>query len=82
MEGNVSDISEALSVLTEELRMLRASNDAQYAEICRLTRLVESQNAEIPSATKRLRSCRTDSPSMMIPTRTPRTVARLPRKRG
>lgn len=54
MEGNVSDISEALSVLTEELRMLRASNDAQYAEICRLTRLVESLNAEIRKRDKKI----------------------------
>ena len=54
MEGNVSDISKALSVLTEELRMLRASNDAQYAEICRLTRIVASLNAEIRKRDKKI----------------------------
>ena len=45
MEEQVSDMSVALSVLIEEIRKLRASNDAQYTEICRLTRLVESLNA-------------------------------------
>ena len=34
MEGNVSDISETLAVMVEEMRKLRASNDMQYSEIC------------------------------------------------
>lgn len=54
MEGNVSDISETLAVMVEEMRKLRASNDMQYSEICRLTRLVESQNMEIRKRDKKI----------------------------
>ena len=54
MEEQVSDISVALTALTEEIRKLRASNDAQYAEICRLTRLVESLNASIRKRDKKI----------------------------
>lgn len=54
MEDQVSDISVALTVLTGEVHKLRASNDAQHAEICRLTRLVEGLNASIRKRDKQI----------------------------
>lgn len=54
MKEKVSDVLEALSVLTEETRKLRANCDAQYAEICRLNRLVESLHLEIHKRDKEL----------------------------
>ena len=59
MEGQVSDLSATLSVLIEEIRKLRASNDAQYDEICRLTRLVESLNATIRKRDKKIEELET-----------------------
>ena len=50
----VTDISEALLTMTEEMRLMHETIDSQHAEICRLSRLVESNNVELHKRDKRI----------------------------
>lgn len=43
----VTDISEALLTMTEEMRLMRETIDSQHAEICQLNRNVERLNLEV-----------------------------------
>ena len=54
MNEKVTDISEALLSMTEEMRSMRETIDSQHAEICRLSRLVESNNVELHKRDKRI----------------------------
>lgn len=55
----VTDISEALQTMTEEMRLMRETIDSQHAEICRLTRLVESNHVEMHKRDKRIEELET-----------------------
>ena len=48
----VTDISEALLTMTEEMRLMRETIDSQHAEICNLTRNTEALHQEIRSLKK------------------------------
>ena len=50
----VTDISEALLTMTEEMRLMRETIDSQYTEICRLSRLVESNHVELHKRDKEI----------------------------
>ena len=50
----VTDISEALQTMTEEMRLMRETIDSQHFEICRLSRLVEGNNVELRKRDKRI----------------------------
>jgi transposase len=50
----VTDISEALLTMTEEMRLMRETIDSQHSEICRLSRLVESNHVELHKRDKRI----------------------------
>ena len=54
MNEKVTDISEALLSMTEEMRSMRETIDSQHAEICRLSRLVESLHVELHKRDKRI----------------------------
>ena len=50
----VTDISEVLLTMTEEMRLMRETIDSQHSEICRLSRLVEGNNVELRKRDKRI----------------------------
>ena len=50
----VTDISEALLTMTEEMRLMRETIDSQHSEICRLSRLVEGNNVELRKRDKEI----------------------------
>ena len=52
MNGKVTDISDALLAMTEEMRLMRETIDSQHAEICSLNRNTEALRQEIRSLKK------------------------------
>ena len=50
----VTDISEALLTMTEEMRLMSETIDSQHSEICRLSRLVEGNNVELRKRDKEI----------------------------
>lgn len=50
----VVDISKVLLDMTEEIRLMRETIDSQHSEICRLSRLVESNRIELYKRGKRI----------------------------
>ena len=48
----VTDISEVLLTMTEEMRLMRETIDSQHAEICNLNRNAEALRQEIRSLKK------------------------------
>ena len=47
MKEQVTDISKVLQAMTEEMRLLRATVNQQYAEIIKLNRNINALNLEI-----------------------------------
>ena len=45
----VTDISEALLTMTEEMRLMRETIDSQHADICQLNRNIDRLNSTPPS---------------------------------
>ena len=54
MNEKVTDISKALLSMTEEMRLMRETIDSQHSEICRLSRLVESNHVELHKRDKEI----------------------------
>ena len=77
----VTDISETLLAMTEEMRLKRETIDSQHAEICRLSRLVESLHVELHKRDKRIEELEAKLAKYEAPTRTQATAAPLPRRR-
>ena len=50
----VTDISEALLVMTDEMRLMRETIDSQHSDICQLNRNIERLNAELRKRDKRI----------------------------
>ena len=50
----VTDISEALLTMTEEMRLMRETIDSQHADICQLNRKVDRLNAELHKRDKEI----------------------------
>jgi len=50
----VTDISETLHAMADEMRLMRETIASQHFEICRLSRLVESNNVELHKRDKRI----------------------------
>ena len=50
----VTDISEALLVMTDEMRLMRETIDSQHSEICQLNRNVEHLHVELHKRDKRI----------------------------
>jgi hypothetical protein len=44
----VTDMPETLQAMAGEMRLMRETIASQHSEICRLSRLVESHNVELP----------------------------------
>ena len=55
----VTDISEALQAMADEMRLMRETIASQHSEICRLSRLVESNNVELHKRDKRIEELET-----------------------
>ena len=49
----VTDISEALLTMTEEMRLMRETIDSQHADICRLNRNIDRLNADLRKRDKK-----------------------------
>ena len=54
MNEKLTDISEALLSMTDEMRLMRETIDSQHSEICRLSRLVESNHVELHKRDKEI----------------------------
>ena len=54
MNEKVTDISEALLTMTEEMRLMRETIDSQHADICQLNRKVDRLNAELHKRDKEI----------------------------
>ena len=50
----VTDISEALLVMTDEMRLMRETIDSQHSDICQLSRNIDRLNAELRKRDKRI----------------------------
>ena len=50
----VTDISEALLTMTEEMRLMRETIDLQHADICQLNRNIDRLNADLRKRDKRI----------------------------
>jgi len=50
----VTDISEALLTMTEEMRLMRETIDSQHADICQLNRNIDRFNADLRKRDKRI----------------------------
>ena len=59
MNEKVTDISEALLTMTEEMRLMRETINSQHAEICNLNRNTEALHKEIRNLKKENESLRT-----------------------
>ena len=55
----VTDISEALLVMTDEMRLMRETIDSQHSEICQLNRNVECLHVELHKRDKRIEELET-----------------------
>ena len=54
MNEKVTNISEVLQNMTDEMWLMRETIDSQHSEICRLNRLVESNRVELYKRDKRI----------------------------
>ena len=54
MNEQVLDISEALQVMTDEIRNMRKTIESQYSEICRFNRKTDRLNAELHKRNKKI----------------------------
>lgn len=50
----VTDISEALLTMTEEMRLMRETIDSQHADICQLNRNIDRLNADLRKRDKQI----------------------------
>ena len=50
----VTDISEALLTMTEEMRLMRETIDSQHSDICQLNRNIDRLNAELHKRDKEI----------------------------
>ena len=78
MREKITDMSEALLAITEEVRLLRENIDSQHADICWLNRNIDRLKADLRKRDKRIKELEKDLPSMRIWARTPATAIRLP----
>ena len=51
----VTDISDALQTMTEEMRLMRETIDSQHADICQLNRNIDRLNADLRKRDKRIK---------------------------
>ena len=54
MNEKVTDISDALQAMTEEMRLMRETIDSQHSDICQLNRNIDRLNAELRKRDKRI----------------------------
>ena len=54
MNEKVTDISEALQTMTEEMRLMRETIDSQHSDICQLNRNIDRLNAELHKRDKEI----------------------------
>ena len=55
----VTDISDALQTMTEEMRLMRETIDSQHADICQLNRNIDRLNADLRKRDKRIEELET-----------------------
>ena len=55
MREKITDMSEALLAITEEVRLLRENIDSQHADICWLNRNIDRLKADLRKRDKRIK---------------------------
>lgn len=54
MDKHVTDISESLQVMADEMRQMRKTIESQHSEICQLNRNIDKLNSELRKRNKRI----------------------------